>query len=104
MPFGAESLFALRIFRCNRSETEYALRAVKTGEKTRVAVVGASGYTGEELVRLGLRHPHAELTAVTSRQVAGKNLAEVFPRTALHPAAHGLRSSHSPAGRIAAST
>jgi len=35
---------------------------------TKVAVVGASGYSGEELVRLLLRHPQVELTAVTSRQ------------------------------------
>ena len=75
---------------------------MKTGEKTRVAVVGASGYTGEELVRLVLRHPHAELTAVTSRQFAGKNLAEVFPRTALHPAAKSLPFSDSSPEKIAA--
>jgi N-acetyl-gamma-glutamyl-phosphate reductase len=38
----------------------------------RVAIIGASGYTGEELVRLVSRHPEVELTAVTSRQFAGK--------------------------------
>jgi N-acetyl-gamma-glutamyl-phosphate reductase len=43
-------------------------------------VVGGSGYVGEELVRLLLRHPRAELVAVTSRQFAGKTVAEVFPR------------------------
>ena len=48
--------------------------------KTKVAVIGASGYVGEELVRLLLRHPCAELVAVTSRQFAGQTLAEVFPR------------------------
>ena len=47
---------------------------------TKVAVVGASGYVGEELVRLLLQHPCAELVAVTSRQFAGKTLAEIFPR------------------------
>ena len=46
----------------------------------KVAVVGSSGYSGEELVRLLLGHPHVELTAVTSRQYAGQTLAEVFPR------------------------
>ena len=46
----------------------------------KAAVVGASGYSGEELVRLLLGHPHVELTAVTSRQYAGQTLAEVFPR------------------------
>jgi N-acetyl-gamma-glutamyl-phosphate reductase len=66
---------------------------VKTGESTKVAVLGASGYTGEELVRLLLRHPNAELTAVTSRQYAGKTLAEVFPRAALNSVARTLRFS-----------
>lgn len=47
---------------------------------TRVAVVGASGYAGEELVRLLLGHPNAEIVAVTSRQFAGKLIAEIFPR------------------------
>lgn len=48
--------------------------------KKKVAIVGASGYSGEELVRLLLSHPHAELTAVTSRQYAGQQLAQVFPK------------------------
>jgi N-acetyl-gamma-glutamyl-phosphate reductase len=55
---------------------------MKKAEPTKVAVLGASGYTGEELVRLLLRHPHAELVAVTSRQYMGKTVAEIFPRTA----------------------
>ncbi len=49
---------------------------------TKVAIVGASGYTGMELVRLLLLHPAAQLTAVTSRTSAGARLAEVFPRLA----------------------
>jgi len=56
-----------------------------------VAIVGASGYSGEELVRLLLTHPHAELVAVTSRQYAGQSLAQVFPRFASHPRAQTLR-------------
>src|SRR5664279_2852888 len=59
----------------------------------KVAIVGASGYSGEELVRLLLSHPHAELAAVTSRQYAGQTLAQVFPRFAHHPRAKGLRFS-----------
>ena len=46
----------------------------------KVVIVGASGYSGEELVRLLSRHPHAELVAVTSRQAAGQTLASVYPR------------------------
>jgi N-acetyl-gamma-glutamyl-phosphate reductase len=48
----------------------------------KIAVVGASGYSGEELVRLLIRHPRAELVALTSRQVAGQPMAQVFPRFA----------------------
>ena len=59
----------------------------------KVAIVGASGYSGEELVRLLLNHSHAELTAVTSRQHAGQTLARVFPKFAHHPNAKALRFS-----------
>jgi N-acetyl-gamma-glutamyl-phosphate reductase len=58
-----------------------------------VAVVGAAGYSGEELVRLLLRHPHVELAALTSRQYAGQTLAQVFPRFASHPRSAGVRFS-----------
>ena len=60
-------------------------------KKISVGIVGASGYSGEELVRLLLTHPHAELTAVTSRQYAGQTLAQVFPKFANHPHAKTLR-------------
>src|SRR5687768_6250142 len=46
----------------------------------KVAIVGASGYSGEELVRLLSQHPRVELTALTSRQAAGQMLADVYPR------------------------
>src|SRR5512137_1643784 len=58
-----------------------------------IAIVGASGYSGEELVRLLLSHPQIELAAATSRQYAGQTLAQVFPRFAHHPRASGLRFS-----------
>src|SRR5689334_21197623 len=59
----------------------------------KVAIVGASGYSGEELVRLLLSHPQAELAAVTSRQYAGQTLAQVFPKFAHQPRAKTLRFS-----------
>jgi N-acetyl-gamma-glutamyl-phosphate reductase len=49
-------------------------------KRINTAIVGASGYSGMELLRLLLGHPGVELTAVTSRQEAGRALAEVFPR------------------------
>jgi N-acetyl-gamma-glutamyl-phosphate reductase len=59
----------------------------------KVAIVGASGYSGEELVRRLLDHPHAELVAVTSRQSAGQTLAQVFPKFASHSKSKTLRFS-----------
>ena len=57
----------------------------------KVAIVGASGYSGEELVNRLLHHPHAELVAVTSRQNAGQTLAQIFPKFASHPKSKALR-------------
>ncbi len=57
---------------------------------TKVAVIGASGYAGEELVRLLLQHPFVELTTVTSRQYAGRSVAEIYPRFAHLPKAQTL--------------
>lgn len=54
--------------------------------KTRVAILGASGYTGAELLRLLLPHPAVEVTALTAERQAGKPMAEVFP----HLARYGL--------------
>ena len=48
----------------------------------KVAIVGASGYSGEELVRLLMAHPGAELVALTSRQQAGQQLQAVYPKFA----------------------
>jgi N-acetyl-gamma-glutamyl-phosphate reductase len=67
----------------------------------KVAIVGASGYSGEELVRLLLSHPQAELTAVTSRQYAGQTLAQVFPKFGHHPRARTLRFSEPKAELLA---
>jgi len=51
-------------------------------QKVKAAIVGASGYSGEELVALLARHPRVEIVAVTSRQAAGQAVGEVFPRMA----------------------
>lgn len=59
----------------------------------KVAIVGASGYSGEELVRLLLNHPRAELVAVTSRQYVGQTVAQVFPRFASNLKARNLKFS-----------
>ena len=59
----------------------------------RVAIVGASGYSGEELVRLMLNHPKVDLVAVTSRSNAGQTVAQVFPKFASHPKSRTLKFS-----------
>lgn len=56
--------------------------SANTGTTAKVAVIGASGYSGEELVRLLSRHPQADLVALTSRQAAGQALSSVYPRFA----------------------
>jgi N-acetyl-gamma-glutamyl-phosphate reductase len=44
----------------------------------KAAIMGGSGYTGVELMRLIANHPHLELSAVSSRQYEGRAVAEVF--------------------------
>ncbi|MBC2596439.1 N-acetyl-gamma-glutamyl-phosphate reductase [Ruficoccus amylovorans] len=46
----------------------------------KTAIVGASGYSGEELVRLLSRHPQVELALVSSRSLVGKPLVSVMPQ------------------------
>jgi N-acetyl-gamma-glutamyl-phosphate reductase len=50
--------------------------------KTKIAILGASGYTGSELVRLLLVHPYAELKILTADRRAGEKMAAVFPQFA----------------------
>ena len=45
----------------------------------KVGIVGGTGYTGVELLRLLANHPSARVTAVTSRKEAGMKVAEMFP-------------------------
>ena len=59
-------------------------------QKIKTAVIGASGYTGQELLRLLAMHPAVELVAVTSRQEAGRELVSVFPRLSGAPSVEGL--------------
>src|SRR5207248_2038002 len=72
-----------------------------TANSKKVAIVGASGYSGEELVRLLLSHPHIELAAVTSRQYAGQSVAQIFPKFTNHPRAKELRFSEPKAELLA---
>lgn len=69
--------------------------------QVKVAVVGASGYTGQELLRILLHHHGVQLVCVTSRQYAGQSLSDVFPRFKKIPGA-GLQFTDSDVDSIAA--
>jgi N-acetyl-gamma-glutamyl-phosphate reductase len=48
-------------------------------ERVRIAVLGASGYTGADLVRLALVHPAIEIVALGANQKAGQGMADIWP-------------------------
>ena len=50
------------------------------GPSVKVSIIGASGYTGAELLRLLLFHPMFEVIFLTSRQYKGENLTNIFPQ------------------------
>jgi N-acetyl-gamma-glutamyl-phosphate reductase len=65
----------------------------------KVGIVGGTGYTGVELLRLLARHPQVELTAITSRGEAGTAVADLFPSLRGHI---GLRFSDPKEANLAA--
>ena len=50
----------------------------------KVGIVGGTGYTGVELLRLLARHPQAEIVTITSRKEAGMPVADMFPNLRGH--------------------
>ncbi len=67
---------------------------------TNVAIVGANGYSGEELCGILARHPRVRVAAVTSRQNAGKKAADVLPRLSGIPTVAGLHFTESTVEKI----
>ncbi len=53
--------------------------AKAAGQKIKIGVIGASGYTGADLIRLAAGHPHIDIAVLAANTHAGKPLAEVFP-------------------------
>ena len=47
--------------------------------KRKIAILGASGYTGAELIRLIATHPKMEIVALSADRKAGQTMTEVFP-------------------------
>ena len=62
-------------------------------KKAKVAVFGASGYSGEELVKRLSEHPLVEIDCLTSRQYAGKKASEVFGWVGRHSSLNNLEFS-----------
>lgn len=50
----------------------------------KIGIVGGTGYTGVELLRLLIMHPQAEIAVITSRQEAGRAVADIFPNLRGH--------------------
>lgn len=57
---------------------------MSTTASVRIGILGASGYTGAELLRLLGDHPRAEIKALTAERHAGKPIGEVFPQLAAY--------------------
>jgi len=57
-------------------------------KKISVGIIGATGYTGIELLRLLLQHPHVDLKAIGSRKEAGIAVADIFPNMRGHTSLH----------------
>lgn len=55
---------------------------METAKKINIVILGASGYTGAELLRFLLRHPHAKITALTAEKNAGQAVGSVLPHLA----------------------
>lgn len=54
-------------------------------DRLRIAVLGASGYTGADLVRLALAHPRMEIAALAANAKAGQTMAAIWPHFAMYP-------------------
>jgi N-acetyl-gamma-glutamyl-phosphate reductase len=54
-------------------------------DRIRIAVLGASGYTGADLVRLAITHPAVEVVALAANQKAGQTMADIWPHFAPYP-------------------
>jgi N-acetyl-gamma-glutamyl-phosphate reductase len=65
---------------------------LSAANRLRIAVVGASGYTGAELVRLLSEHPSVDIVAMTADRKAGEDFGAVFPHLAGAARSHALPS------------
>lgn len=66
----------------NESKSKLAMSATNSSSRTRVGILGASGYTGAELLRLLAQHPNTEVAVLTAERSAGKEIGSVYPQFA----------------------
>jgi N-acetyl-gamma-glutamyl-phosphate reductase len=66
-------------FKPERAAGSYEQACADQTMSAKIAVLGASGYTGADTVRLLARHPHVKIAALTANTHAGKAMAQVFP-------------------------
>ncbi|MCK4777006.1 MAG: N-acetyl-gamma-glutamyl-phosphate reductase [Actinomycetia bacterium] len=48
--------------------------------KIKVGIIGGSGYTGSELIKILLKHPHVDITYISANKYAGENISNLFPQ------------------------
>jgi N-acetyl-gamma-glutamyl-phosphate reductase len=63
--------------------TDASSSQIPLTNRQRTAILGASGYTGAELLRLARRHPAIEIRALSADRQAGREMEEVFPHLGL---------------------
>ena len=64
------------------SPAERGARAFAGGGAVRVAIVGATGYVGAELIRLLALHPYVEIAGLVGRERSGDPIAHIHPHLA----------------------
>lgn len=69
-----------------------------TSPKIKVSIVGITGFTGTELLRVLLQHPDIEITGLISRQHENTKLGDLFPRLSHH---QDLKITNEPAAQVA---
>lgn len=65
---------------CPRRAASISMTTDTQAKTVRVGILGASGYTGAELVRLLLGHRNVEITALTGNTQAGQDFCSVYPQ------------------------
>src|SRR5438270_412992 len=66
----------------------------------KIGIVGGTGYTGVELLRILAQHPEAQITAITSRKEVGMRVTEMYPSLRHQPAIGALAFSDPAEARL----